>query len=114
MKSTSIEQIRASLKSIENDIPKFLGNFFQSTLTNKIKQEDLLKYKQILKELKNENLFNKLDKDFIKDLIELIGPWCQSNQKVYYDIIHERAIWFKRPFKNSREYYEYIMTYMKI
>jgi hypothetical protein len=109
-----LHDISERLKGIDNDMPKFLEKFYQSTIINEIKKEDMNKYKLILKELTNESLFNQLDKDFIKDLIELIGPWCSSNQKLYYDIIHERAVWFKRPFKNSREYYAYIMTYMKI
>jgi len=49
----------------------------------------------------------------MKAMENLLGPWGPSNQTIYYEVIHERAVYFKRPIENSRDYYAYIMQYIK-
>jgi DNA-binding ferritin-like protein len=108
-----LHDIGERLKGIDNNISKFLEKFYQSTIINEIRQEDLRKYESIKEILNNEMLFTQIDKSFIKDLRELIGAWCPSTADLYYDVIHARAQVLGRPIENSREYYAYITQYLR-
>jgi hypothetical protein len=113
MKVTSLKEIRETLKGIDNNIPRFLKEFYQSTLVNEITTQTLRKYERIIKALKEESIYEKADKEFMELMESFIGPWDSDNQTIYYEIIHARAVYFKRPIVHSRDYYAFILQYMK-
>lgn len=58
-------------------------------------------------------MYLQRDEEFMREMEKLIGIWCNNNQGIYYEIIHERANYFKSPIENSRDYYAYIMQFIK-
>jgi len=113
MKTSSLNKIKKRLEGIDNNIPRFLKEFYQSAIVSEITTEGLKKYNSIKTELKSIEIYNQEDKEFMKDMENLIGIWEINNQGIYYEIIHERAKYFKRPIENSRDYYAYIMQFIK-